>query len=88
MLNRLFSRATASFDPARKWLAVVPSDTVDFVNIPKALWVNAACTLRLMGDDSQVEDFVVAGPGPVPLSPRRVFATGTTGGVAIKGLFD
>lgn len=69
------SRVTGSMDPARRIFTIQPNDDEDITPRPKALWVNDACTLVVMGDDDQVGTIVMAGAGPVPFSPKRLLTS-------------
>lgn len=79
-------RTTSSFDPARKIYTVVPSDSTDLSPAPKALWVNVACTVVVMGEDGVSDTIVMPGPGPLPFAPKRVMTTSTAPAGAIKAL--
>lgn len=69
--------------PARRLLAITPSDTDDLVNIPRGLLVTADGTITLTAqDDDPTLGGVLLGPltagTHLPIRPRRIFATGTT----------
>lgn len=74
------------FDPltasARRLLAVVPNDAADLPEIPKALWIMAPGTLKIVGADDASNAGTSMGDLPagtvVPVRARRVLATGTT----------
>lgn len=73
--------------PAKRWIAVTPNDGADLPGgTPKALWVNGAGNLNLVGDDGHEEVFTVAVAGQVDLRPVRVKATSTTA-TGIKALY-
>lgn len=80
-------RFTGSMDPARNISTIVPNDAADLSPRPKALWVNEACTLVVMGDDGVTNSLVIDGAGPVDISPRRVMTASTASAGAIKGLW-
>lgn len=69
--------------PARRAVAVAPSDTVDLGDIPKALYVGTAGNITMVGVAAPagatgiVWKNVPAGT-ILPFRPRRVMATGTT----------
>lgn len=69
-------RADVTAQPC-KWVTATLSDTADLAKVPKALWVDGAGVLRIAGSDGHPENFTVAA-GLVPLSPTRIFSTGTT----------
>jgi hypothetical protein len=72
---------------SKRWVAVTPNDGADLPGgIPKALWVNGAGNLELVGDDGTSLNFTVAAAGPVDLRPTRVKATGTTA-TSIRALY-
>lgn len=92
--------AVSSVSPARRLIAVTPSDTVELDPYAKALWAfvpedvsGGVATVRLLcvgAADSETVD-VKALPGLQPLPPvqvRRIAATGTTTGVLVYALVD
>lgn len=78
-------RITGSMDPGRNIYNVVPGPGA-LNPRPKALWVNEACSLTLVGDDGIAETVVLAGPGPVPMSPVKVTASTAQAGM-IKAIW-
>lgn len=64
--------------PARKAAAIVPSDTTDLPEVPKALYCNSGGTVKVTMADGGTVTYTVAGPGPLDICPARVWATGTT----------
>ncbi len=70
----------------RRWAVVVPSDTVDMIELPKAIRVDGGGTIVLRGDDGHAESFTVSDGETLPFRPTRVLATGTTA-TGIKALF-
>ena len=64
--------------PARKWLAVTPSDTDNLPAGVNSLYVTDAGDLALVGSDGNVEVFAADAGSIVPLAPIRVNATATT----------
>lgn len=71
--------------PSRRALAVVPSDTVDYLSdagqvVPKGLYIGSAGNVRVRPvDDTTTVDFLNVPAGTIlPVRARRVLATGTT----------
>lgn len=90
--------AVSASSPARLMRRIVPSDAGDLAVYAKSLWVHvpaslAEATVRvtcLGAADGETLD-LLAGPGLQPLPPaqvRRVWATGTSAGLAIYALSD
>ena len=80
-------RFTGTIDPARSWFTIVPDNDADLEPRVKALWINEACTIDLMGEDGETESFIVESAGPIDLAPRRVMTSSTASAGAIKGLW-
>lgn len=85
--------------PARLMRRLTPSDTLDLTVYAKSLWAYVPATLteatvRLTptgaaADGETVDVLMAAGLQPLPpLQVRRVWATGTTAGIAIYALCD
>lgn len=74
--------------PARKAVAVTPSDSVDLAPYAKALFLGGGGDVVLIpaGGDTAVT-LKAHGPGYVAVQARRVLATGTTA-QHIVALFD
>ncbi|MEW6257106.1 MAG: hypothetical protein AB1592_14225 [Pseudomonadota bacterium] len=92
------AHAVSASSPARLIRRVLPSDTADLSVYAKALWVHVPASLAeasvrvtcLGAADGESVDLLAA-PGLQPLPPaqvRRVWATGTSAGVAIYALSD
>ena len=65
-------------ETGRKWAEITPNDSANIPGgIPDAILVGAAGDVRMMGEDGNVETLPL-GEGIQPLSPTRVYATGTT----------
>lgn len=69
--------------PARVAIPVVPSDTTDLTDIPRELFIGGAGDVTLIGADAPagaagVTFKSVPAGTRLPVSPRRVLATGTT----------
>jgi len=76
--------------PARRAVAVTPSDTVDLTAYAKALYVGAAGNVRVLTVGAEDGDAVTFANHPVgwlPVQARRVLATGTTA-TQIVAAFD
>ncbi|MEP9379742.1 hypothetical protein ABLE91_23730 [Aquabacter sp. CN5-332] len=93
--------ATSASSRARRLRRVTPSDTEDLAVYAKSLWLyvpeavaggEASVRLTCVGAASDADTVdVLAPPGLQPLPPvqvRRVWATGTTAGVALYALSD
>ncbi len=93
--------APSASSPARLMRRLTPSDTEDLSPYAKSLWVyvpvsvaggEASVRITCVGaaSDATTVD-VLAQPGLQPLPPaqvRRVWATGTTAGIALYALSD
>ncbi|ABS68403.1 spike base protein, RCAP_Rcc01079 family [Xanthobacter versatilis] len=92
--------ASSLSSPARQLTRITPADGADLATYAKALWVyvpedvaGGVATIRITpvaGGDAETVD-VLALPGLQPLPPcqvRRVWATGTSTGLAIYALAD
>ncbi|WP_127090121.1 spike base protein, RCAP_Rcc01079 family [Aquabacter cavernae] len=90
--------AASASSPARLLRRVVPSDTGDLAVYAKSLWVHvpatlAEATVRVTcagaADGESVDVLAASGLQPLPpVQVRRVWATGTTAGLAIYALSD
>ena len=65
-------------NPASRWVAVTPSDTVNLRPPCRGLYVAGAGDVALVGDDDHVEVFTFAAGEIKPLGPKRVNNTDTT----------
>ncbi len=76
--------AASAGSAARNFEAIVPSDTVDLPNRYKAIYVNTAGDVAMVGDSDTgnvgVIHTVLAGAVLLG-SPRRILDTGTTAGL-------
>lgn len=63
--------------PARRFEAVVPSDTSNLPTLPRFLVIGGGGVLSIMDERGVVSSISVAA-GVVPLMPMRILATGTT----------
>lgn len=73
-------KATYPFmNPAggQDWAEVVPSDSVTFERIPDALWIGETGDVEVEGTTS-TQVFKNVPVGILPISPKKVMATGTT----------
>ena len=76
--------------PARRAVAVTPSDTVDLTTYAKALYIGVAGNVRVLTVGAEDTDAVTFANHPVgwlPVQVRRVLATGTTA-TQIVAAFD
>lgn len=60
------------------WLAVTPSDTVDIIPQPNALWIGVTGDLTVMSVNDNLATFKAVPVGWFPGRAKRVMATGTT----------
>lgn len=74
--------------PARRAVAVTPSDTVDLTVVAKSLYVGGPGDVRIQPAGGGAAVTLTAHPiGYLPVQVSRVLATGTTA-TAIVALFD
>ena len=64
--------------PARRWMAVTPSNSVNLPAGVNSLYVTGAGNLALVGSDGVVQVFAADAGSIIPLAPIRVNATNTT----------
>lgn len=65
--------------PARVWVAVTTSDTVNLPAGCRGLFVTGAGNLSLVGEDNVALTFTgITAASFIPCGPKRVNATGTT----------
>lgn len=84
------NHARSPGDPARRAVAVVPSDSTDLVVFGKALYLGQGGDVRVLPVGAESADAVTLKNHPagyVALQVRRVFATGTTA-AHIVALYD
>jgi hypothetical protein len=74
------SHSIVSNDFPADWAAAVtPSDTVDFDQRPRALYVGSSGNITVNMADGQAVTFANVPAGMIlPVRPKRVLATGTT----------
>lgn len=80
MADAFSATADAVNAPARRAVAVVPHDTAELADIPKALYVGTAGNITMRGVDGSSDQLwknVPAG-ALIPFRARFVRATGTT----------
>lgn len=70
-------------DPGERVAAVVPSNTADLTETPKALYVGTGGDIAMIGDNEVAGTAAtvwrnVPSGAVVPFRPRRIMATGTT----------
>lgn len=72
---------------ALRWAEVTPSDSENFAELPKGIFVGSAGLVSAVGADDQPASFFVTEGQTVPIRPKRVNETGTTatGIVALFG---
>lgn len=73
--------------PARQWLSVTPSDTVNLPTGCRGLFITVAGDVVLVGSDDVAVTFAgIAAATVLPLGPKRVNSTSTTA-TGIKALY-
>ena len=70
-------------DPGERAVVIVPSDTVDFVLTPKAIYVGTGGDIAMIGDNEDVGATAIVwknvpAGAVVPFRPRQILETGTT----------
>jgi len=60
------------------WVDVTPSDTVNVVKTPKAIYADVAGTISMIDSSGTTISFTVLAGIIYPLIPARIRATGTT----------
>lgn len=72
---------------ALRWAAVTTSDTTNFSELPKAIYVGTAGIIAAVGADGVVANFFAPDGTTVLIRPKRINTTGTTasGLVALYG---
>ncbi|WP_371346100.1 hypothetical protein [Ancylobacter sp. IITR112] len=78
MADSFATHAATPTAPARRAFDITPSDSTDLAEVPKALYVNGAGTIKVTMVAGGTVTFTVASPGPLDIGPARVWATGTT----------
>ncbi|WP_288935042.1 hypothetical protein [uncultured Sphingomonas sp.] len=83
MTDAYSSASSSVSDPGERAAIIVPSDTVDLLETPKAIYVGTGGDIAMIGDNEAIGAPPVVWrnvpPGAVvPFRPRRVMATGTT----------
>ena len=79
MVDRFAGMGGDLLSPAADAAAVVPSDTVDFPNVPRRLWIGGAGNVKINTAAGNAVTYtgVLAGTY-LGIRASRVFATGTT----------
>jgi hypothetical protein len=76
-------------DPGTRFFAITPDDDADIEgDWPRAILVDQDCTVVVVGANDDTEDAIglpLAGGVWHPGILRRIMATGTTGGIIIRG---
>lgn len=80
MADPLEGRELGSGDPARNAAAVTPDDAADLATFTRGLYVGVDGNVRvhMTADAAEVTFVGVAAGSVLPVSVRRVLATGTT----------
>lgn len=74
--------------PGEKWVALTPSDTVNFAKRPKAIAVGAvAGSFSAVGNDTAAGTFYAVAGQILHIRPIRINAAGLTGGMTFLGLY-
>ena len=61
-----------------RWATITPSNTVNFVEVPRAIHCETAGDAVLVGSDDVAVTFALNAGTTYPYQPKRVNATGTT----------
>jgi len=75
---------SARTTPAGRWAAISPGAST-LSPVPKAVWVNQACTVTMEGSDSIAATFTMTSAGPLPGRPTKITAVSTG---TVIGLYD
>jgi hypothetical protein len=80
MADAFATRADDVSAPARRTTAIVPHDTNDLADLPKAIYIGGGGDVALMAvADNTARTFKAVQVGSIlPIRVRRVLATGTT----------
>jgi hypothetical protein len=82
MADKFSGYADSVASPSRAPVAIVPSDTADLANVPKAIFVGTGGDIALIGIDGAPETPVLFRNVPtgttLDVCARRIIATGTT----------
>lgn len=74
--------------PGETWVALTPSDSVNFSKRPKAIAVGAvAGSFSAVGNDLVAGSFYAAAGQILNIRPIRINAAGLTGGMTFLGLY-
>jgi hypothetical protein len=66
------------FSQARRWVDVSKSDTVNFTELPKAIYVGGAGVVVALGSDDVACSFTAVAGQILPIRPKRINSTNTT----------
>lgn len=78
-----FSNFTRGLEsPAQFHVLLTPNDAADLAIIPRVLFCLSAGTLNILDRDGRAIQYPVAAGQLLPISARRLMATGTTATVA------
>jgi hypothetical protein len=64
--------------PARKAVAVTPSDTADLASVPRSLFIGVDGDIAVIMADDTASVILKNATGMLPIMVKRVLATGTT----------
>lgn len=67
-----------AFDPARHAFAITTSDTADFANHPRAIYVGTTGDIKVTTILGDTVTFSSVAVGVLPVQVKRVWSTGTT----------
>lgn len=89
MADKFQSNAPGLSSPVTQAFEVTPNNNDDFVQPPRALWLNSAGTVRVImldeESDANTLDFVLPAGCWHPMRVRRILATGTDTNLGIHG---
>jgi hypothetical protein len=87
MANKSFDGQNELTSQGESWAPLSPSDTVDFTFIPKAIVVGAtAGSFVAVGQDGIPATFYGNAGQEMSIRPKRINATGMTGGMTFIGI--
>jgi hypothetical protein len=68
-----------------RWAIITKSDTVNLVEVPRAIYVSVGGTLTLVDSTGNAVDFGTAAVGLIQVQPARINSTGST--ATVIGLY-
>jgi hypothetical protein len=85
--DQFAAHPSSPMSAAETWAPITPSDTVDIPFKPKGIAVGSvAGSFVMVGQDDVEGTFYGAAGACLPYRPKRIKATGMTGGMTFVGL--